>query len=201
MYKALLLLFLLSITGCTQRGEEKAGRPIELMFDINPELLGEIIRLDDKGIGFQPPKEWRSISDEVFAEAVSQIKQSVSRTDLFSLRPLYVFLHHDRNSTLIVSVITSDSTFSNPSELVESYRVELNGRLHDSDYKETDFLKDGIHFYQYLIQSDDIVNFKFLLQNRNRELFQLDYIVPRAVYAIESKAIESSIGSIHVFNN
>jgi hypothetical protein len=201
MYQALLLLILLSITGCTQSGEERVGRPIELIFDINPELLDEIIRLDDKGVGFQPPKEWRPLSDEVFGEAVSQIMQSVSETDLFSIRPLYVFLHHDHNSSLIVSVITSDSTFTSPSDFAKSYRLELSGRLYDNDYKETEFLKDGIHFYQYLIQSDDIVNFKFLFQNRTGELFQLDYIVPRAVYATESKAIESSIGSIHVFEN
>jgi len=197
----LFLLFLTLIVGCVSHKNDDSDRPDEMEFNIDPELLGSTVHLDEKGISFQPPREWTQLSDEIFDEAVRQLKQFQTDHEYFSIHPVNIFLHPRHGSTLIISEISADESFSDPSEMIERFHKKLEDRFEDQNVRETVFLKDGIYFHQYLIQSQDKVNFKLLFYNAAADLFQVDYVVPRSVYLSESRAIESSIGSIHIFTN
>lgn len=201
MYRMLFLLFLVVIVGCVSHKDDDSDRPDEMEFTVDPELLGDAIHLDEKGIGFRPPREWTQLSDEIFDEAVQQLKQAQTDHESFSIHPVNIFLHHRHGGTLIVSEISTAESFSDPSEMVDAFHKKLEDRFEGQDVRETVFLKDGINFHQYLIQSQDNVNFKFLFCNAADELFQVDYVIPRSVYFSESKAIESSIGSIHIITH
>lgn len=192
-----LLLVLTLIAGCTSQKNDDPDRPAELIFDVDSELLGEQVHLEDQGVRFNPPREWGHISGDVFDEAIQQLENNQLDHEPFSIQPIRMFLHPQNGSTLIVSEITTTKLLPGTGEIMKAFRTVLKERFNDTDVLETIFLKDEIQFHQYLVQSQDKVNFKFLFTNTADDLLQVDYIVPRSVYLSESKAIESSIGSIH----
>lgn len=193
-----ILIVLIVLFGCTSDRDEATKQPVEMHFDVDQELLGETIVSEENEISFQPPKQWELLAGDVFQEAIRQFTRMQSAGDTFSIQPAYIFLHHRHGSVMIISEITvNDDKITSP-DIVQAFRRDVNAGLDAARYQEAEFLKNGLLVYQYLIQDDDTVNFKFLFQNKNNALFQVDYIVPRSVYAAESKAVESSIGSIHV---
>jgi hypothetical protein len=62
--------------------------------------------------------------------------------------------------------------------------------------KKAVYMKDGIKITQFLIQKNNIVNFRLLFNNGDGKLLQFDYLAGIRDYSLEVKAIESSIGSI-----
>lgn len=196
---AVCLLTALLITGCTSQQDEGEEGPVQMQFDVNRELLGDSVRVAAGNIGFSPPKNWQPLPDNIFEEASRHITQFDAEDDNFSIIPVYIFLHQQNGSALVVSKIIPENGNTFTGEPIHTFRSHVSDRFESEEIQEADFLKEDIHIYQYIIQKEDTVNFKLLFQNRDNKIFQFDYVVPHAVYLSESKAIESSIGSIHLY--
>ena len=66
--------------------------------------------------------------------------------------------------------------------------------------QQAEYIKDGIHVAQFLVQAKGYVTFTLFFTSSSDGVLQFDYIVPRASYPEQAKAIESSIGSIQVLD-
>jgi|GEM_PF-1585537 len=200
MYRLLIILLVMLIAGCVSNNRNETGHVNEMVFNIDPELLGDTVYVKDKRFVFQPPSGWMQLPDEIFGEAVRQMTQAIPDDELFPTYPIHAFLRPEHGSAMIVSEISIADTIYDTSEALTQFQKRITDRFTEEELKTTDFMKDGIHFYQYLIQKEDIVNFKFVFANTADEMFQIDYIVPASVYLQESRAIESSIGTINLIN-
>lgn len=198
--KRLLFVLLFLLSGCGSDNDNASGRPDEMRFDVDQDLLGEVIVSNDSGLTFQPPKQWSRITGRLYDEAFDQLTRGQTDTNRFTVIPRYIFLNHHNGSAMILSEVEPGVEMPVADDIVTVFRAHLSEGFDDKDYTETEFLKDGTLYYQYLTQTDGMVNFKFLFLNSYDVLYQLDYVVPNAVYAAESKAIESSIGSIQINN-
>lgn len=200
MYRLVVFLLILVISGCVSNNKNETAEITEMVFNIDPELLGDTVYVKDKGFVFQHPETWTQIPDEIFGEAVRRLTRAIAEDELFPTYPIHAFLRPDNGSAMIVSEISITDTIYDTSEALTQFQKRITDRYTEEELKTTDFMKDGIHFYQYLIQKEDIVNFKFVFRNTADEMFQVDYIVPASVYLQESRAIESSIGTINLIN-
>jgi len=200
MYRLIIILLVILIAGCVSNNKNETAEITEMVFIIDQELLGDTVYVKDKGIVFQPPDAWMQLPDEIFGEAVRQMTRAIPEAELFPTYPIHAFLRPENGSAMIVSEISTADTVYNTSETLIQFHKRITDQFTEEEVKTTDFMKDRIHFYQYLIQKDDVVNFKFVFANTADEMFQIDYIVPSSVYLQESKAIESSIGTINLTN-
>lgn len=200
MYRLIIILLVMLIAGCVSNNRNEMDQVDEMVFNIDPELLGDTVYMKDKGIVFQPPETWTRIPDEIFGEALRQLTRVLPEDELFPTYPIHAFLRPENGSAMIVSEISAADTVYNTSEALIQFHKRITDQFTEEEVKTTDFMKDEIHFYQYLIQKDDVVNFKFVFANTADEMFQIDYIVPTSVYLQESRAIESSIGTINLIN-
>jgi hypothetical protein len=184
------------LLGCTGERERQDKVVAEMQFEVDQSLLGSRIATDIYGIQFHPPVDWDQVSPDVFTEAYRRLVPDEKVQHAFEIKPEYIFLNRHNGSSLIVSHVGITDPEMDRGHVLQEFTNTLADRPEGSAARQTDFMKDGIHMHQFLIQSDEIVNFKFLMFTKTDALFQLDYVVPRNVYPAEIKAIESSIGSI-----
>jgi hypothetical protein len=189
----LLAIFFFACSGERER-QEKAV--IEMQFEVDQALLGSRVAADTHGVQFHPPFGWDQVSPDVIDEAYRMTVPDEEVQNTFDIRPEYIFLNQQNGSSLIVSSVRISDPELDRERVLREFKNTLADRSDETSVRQTDFMKDGIHIHQFLIQSDEVVNFKFLMFTKTDALLQLDYVVPKNVYPAESKAIESSIGSI-----
>lgn len=189
IFSALILLLF-----CSRQEKETVQRNDELSFEVDTTKIEVATRLVDLGIQLNSPKGWKPIADRLFAE-LSEKTAAVNLSDsVFSCKPVAIFLNHQTNSLLFISSVPGlDDTSS-----LATYKNLIQEQL--APRKAGDFLKDQVHFSQFLIQNEQHVNFKLIFQNNKHHYIQFDYIIPIHSYVSELKAIEASIGSITVIN-
>jgi hypothetical protein len=64
---------------------------------------------------------------------------------------------------------------------------------------KSNFMLNGISVNQFLLQNNELVNFRLVCIDGLKNKFQIDYIMSRNAYLIQIKKVESSIGTIHTF--
>ena len=62
-------------------------------------------------------------------------------------------------------------------------------------------MKDAFRVYQLMVVSSNFVLIKLICDAPENPVFEVDYVVPRGVYEMELRSIESSIGSINLITN
>jgi hypothetical protein len=203
--KLVIVVSLLLVTSmCTYCGSdevsENTAKAPELQFNIDMAKLGAVYQQDDYGITLYPPKGWELVSAEVFQQLKEQISKNISVQEV-SFEPIDMFFNEENQSILsIAHIIDVNKQGITDQDLLKKYQEFLTSEINSSLLKKGEFLKDGIHFVQVLIQDGDRVIFKLLVQNVKNQLIEFDYIVLKSTYNSEVKAIESSIGTISFIN-
>lgn len=183
-----LLLSLLVLTGCR---EEEASGPPSMEFTVDPALLGDKVVLPEQDVQFQPPVSWRAVE----ASNRESLEQALPVSDSLAFRPLHIFLDETSGSVLSVAEFSFDEGLPFE-EQMKRYGDVLAQRFAGDSLRQTLFLKEGLPVAQFLVQPAGLVNFKLVFEAPYEGLIQFDYVVPRAQYPREVRAIESSIGSI-----
>ena len=192
--KFLIITLISFLLFCSKQNKTSSPEVTELAFEVDSTRL-ELTRHDQYlGIQFNSPKGWTLTPKTLFEAFSKQESSTFLEGSDFKISPISIFLNQEKKSILYISQMHGfqDSTS------VDKYK-DLIQRIF-SPNKVGDFFKDNILFTQYLIQDENRVNFKLLFFNSKNQLIQFDYIVPNNFYISELKAIESSIGSIHLIN-
>ncbi|MCI0495274.1 hypothetical protein L0Z72_09735 [candidate division KSB1 bacterium] len=193
-YKLLIFLAFIIMLFCAKQEKETVQREDELAFEVDTAKLELSTRLMDWGIELNSPKDWKPIDEKLFNQ-LSDKAATVNLSDsTFSCQPNAIFFNQNDKSTLFISAVSGVDDTSSFAQYKNLIQEKLAPR------KAGDFLKNQISFSQFLIQDELHVNFKLLFQNKRLQLIQFDYIIPIHSYVSELKAIESSIGSIHLIN-
>ena len=184
-----LALIVCSLIGCQKSEDERGPQP--MTFAVEADQLGEAVALEAQGVQFQPPTGWVPLG----VGQVDSVEQALPLDDSLAFRPLHVFLDEATGSVLSVATFKFDGGRSFE-EQMRGYSAVLADRFAGDSLRQTQFLKDDLHIAQFLVQPEGLVNFKLVFEAEPDGLLQFDYVVPRAQYPREVKAIESSIGSI-----
>lgn len=184
--------------GCSDRDESPGPGAKEVMFNVDSTRIQSAYQPDDYGFSLHPPEGWDRISGDLLENVRQSLQPYLDVADTFHIRPLQFFLHPDRRSLLVVSHISASDTSAASPELIDRYTEAVRTAFALNNIKEDRYTKTGISIIQYLLQKDDNVIFKILFTDSKERLIQLDYVVPRTAYPEESRAIESSIGTLGI---
>ncbi len=191
---SLILLFSVSLlAACSSEPRDDSRLGVEPMqFNVDPSQLGAPIEARDLGIVFQAPVAWTQLSEA----KIDSIGRVVAGNPL-GVEPKYMFSHASTDALLNVAAV-GRAEARTLGEQVARYSALLADQDSTATVRQDDYLKDDIRMAQFLVQTDDFITFTLFFASSRDGVIQFDYIVPRAMYPEQVKAIESSIGSIQV---
>ena len=187
---AIVLLFGMGLIAACSGGAESDLEPMH--FNVDSSQVGASVEASKLGIVFRPPAGWRPMP----AGDLEMATRDVAGNPL-GVQPQYMFTQPAIDALLMVATV-GRAEGQTLDEQVKRYNELLNAELSGAIVKEDKYLKDGIVVVQLLTQSEDFVTFTLFFEASTDGLLQFDYIVPRASYPGQVKAIESSIGSIQL---
>ncbi|NQT26607.1 hypothetical protein HQ585_14730 [candidate division KSB1 bacterium] len=192
-----LSLFII-LMACTQKEKQPALAEGEIFFNVDSTLIQTPFSVPEYGFQVSPPITWLATSPNMLKQIKESLESVVQPKGDFQINPLQFFLHPDHPSVLVVSYITDQNVEADIPALQERYITSIRTSLALYNLQENQYTKTGIPIIQYLLQKDGNIIFKILFEDSKNQLIQLDYVVPQSVFPEESKAIESSIGTISI---
>ncbi len=173
--------------------KDRNDQPEEMTFQINQSLLGKKYSDSELGFSFSPPSGCKQMPKNMVQQVKGKIQKSLVSPDSLVLEPNQFFMNEDERFFCLLTVhptlTLSDSSISFYHQVIENSAEQ--SEVQHSTYKYKNFL-----IYQSLIISEQMINFKLLIPQANHKSFQIDYIVPKSIYAKKIEVIESSIGSL-----
>jgi len=163
----------------------------ELEFRVDSTLLGEAVVL--AGIGFCPPVAWGEADSTLMSAVRAGLERQAAGNPLPTLER--AFLHEQTGAVLVV---TSFAAAGDPPGRFPAWARSFVEEYRAASPKvpvEEDWLKiGGIPAVQLYAADSARVLFKYLLGGDR--VIGLDYSVPRAAWAEEMRAVESSVGTV-----
>ena len=188
-FSYLIVLFSILFFGCAKT-KEASDTNDDLLFDINYALLGESFYDTTLGMKMKIPLGWKKISmlnDEVLAAKFKHLRlDSLGST---------MYIDTAQHASILISIMNAMTAkdlqriYNNPDStynLVKKWDTVIKSELSIN----------GIHTYQFLLQSQNLINFKLIFTGKTKQKFQVDYFIERSKYLGLVKKIESSIGTI-----
>jgi hypothetical protein len=177
--------------GCTKNSQDNALT--EMLFQVNPDLISHKVEFNSLGFSLHPPADWQPVPDSTFEKFKSRIGQSNLNAPI-QIRPVAFFLNPETQNLFSVSQINAsgDMHFNQIADLIEKRITFDQGGRKMNRHR---FLKEDFIIEQFFIQDLLYVVVKLLFETP-QGFVQLDYTCRKTEYEKESKAIESSIGTI-----
>jgi len=193
IFLIVLSFMILVIIGCGNVEKNRNDQPEEMAFQINKALLGEKYSDSELGFSFSPPSGCEQMPKNMVQQVKGEIQKSLVSPDSLVLQPKQFFMNEEEGFfcllTALPSLVLSDSSIRLFQQVIENSAEQ--GEVQHSNYKYNEFV-----IFQSLIISKEIINFKIMIPQAEHKSFQIDYIVPKSIYANKIEVIESSIGSL-----
>ncbi len=192
----LLLCGLLSgaFIACDAPNSQKRAEET-LVFNVDATLLEPAITDTTLNITMAAPKEWKKIDDALLAKVIEQVAPHLRQE--FELAPRWIFMNVRSRAMCIVSQVNGVEIAPDDT-LLETQESAYRDAFPEATVERATFRKDAFRIHQLMVSAPDFVLIKLICDAPETLIFEVDYVVPKAVYAAELRAIESSLGSIHV---
>jgi hypothetical protein len=193
IFKNILSILMLVIICCGNVENKGNDQPEEMTFQVNQSLLGEKYSDSELGLSFSPPSGCKLMPENMVQQVKTKIIKNLVSPDSLALEPKQFFLNEDEQFfcllTALPKMALSDSSIKFYAQVIKN--SSEGSEVQHSTYKYNKFL-----IYQSLIINEEKINFKLLIPQAERKSFQIDYILPKSIYANKIEVIESSIGSL-----
>lgn len=166
-----------------------------LVFNVNQTLLEPAITDTTLNITMAAPKAWEKMDDALLAKVMEQVAPHLRQG--LELAPRWIFMNARSRAMCIVSQVNGVEIAPDDT-LLETQENAYRDAFPEAAVRRATFRKDAFRVYQLMVSASDVVLIKLICDAPETLIFEVDYVVPKAVYAAELRAIESSIGSIHV---
>lgn len=178
--------------GCDSPNFPKRGHE-PLVFNVDEALLEPPITDQTLKIAIAAPKEWKTIDESLLSRVVDSL--DTPPTEGFQIVPRWIFVNEDSLAMCVVSRVDGAEIPPN-APLLKTLETAYRSQFPKATVEQTIFMKDAFRVHQLMVVASDFVLIKLICNAPESEVFEVDYRVPRDVYATELRAIESSIGSI-----
>jgi len=189
----ILSILVLMIFSCGNMDKKGNDLPEEMTFQINQSLLAEKYSDNHLGFSFSPPSVCVQMPKNMVQQVKGGIQNNLVSPDSLVLEPKQFFLNKNEQFFCLLTALpmlaVNDSSIKFYHQVIE--KSAAGSEIQHSTYKYNKFL-----IYQSLIISEETINFKLLIPQPEYKSFQIDYIIPKSIYANKIEVIESSIGSL-----
>lgn len=188
-----IILWVLFIFACSRPSEDKVVQ--EMLFEVNPDLLGEQVVFDSLGISLYPPIGWNAVTGEMFRQVKAHLLDRTDPDVIVQIIPAGLFLKPSNQSMLNVSEVLTQQNMELSAIIDYLYKMTTldQGKQQIQRHR---FFKDNIFMEQLMIQDQLRVDLKLVFKNNAGRFIEVDYTTMKSDYNNESKAIESSLGMV-----
>ncbi|MFP4377312.1 MAG: hypothetical protein ACLFP4_09725 [Spirochaetales bacterium] len=193
-----IALVLLSCNA-SERSASPDERAEDVVFSVDPSLVGDPYHSEEIGLRVRPPAEWTRLPAEQ-RDAVGQSLLDRQLESDFRLGLQDAFVDPESLSFFTVSLVQDAD---GPLERAEAYVEALAAQVDEEDDEVASFAAfrvDGVEINQFRFLRAERVNFTLVLVGSKDRVGQLDYSIPLQAYEAEGVKLESSIGSIQLAN-
>jgi hypothetical protein len=192
--------FLLTVSACKQKQNDSNSTFTKAEFNIDSNLLSDQTYKDSTlNISISVPLNWGEADKSTKELIHKQLK--VINVDSLSIKEFFIDSLSGSLMT-IIDISTLDSSFIN--SLKYKYDSMLNSKLQWQHIQFSEFIIKHWHVQQYVLQNERAVMFKLLFIDSEipefNQPFEIDYILANNTFQKNIKSVESSIGSIQLFN-
>ena len=192
-FAAITSLGLLLLAGCgvrpvTEPAEESEQRYEELRFEVNEQLLQEVVVVRELGVSYRPPAGWQEIVGEQLDLFRVQVYPLLYDEEHFDLLRLH--LDPGSGSMYVLTALGEDA---------EAGAAAARERHEEAGYdlSHTEFRKERFVVRQLLFQAGNTVVFRMFFSAPTLEQdFEASFLIPLGSYEDVARVIESAIGAI-----
>jgi hypothetical protein len=162
-------------------------RELEAEFNVNIALLSDSAFVSKTGFNIYPPLNWlktESYNSELDRKIMYRLDNKL----------LSIYKSDTTNCALIISELP-ETNFDLIKGLLKSNSFSHKDSIW-TNIQSTIFRYKSYEIVQIVSQNSEVINFK-LFAHRLKELYELDYIIPRNEIKKRIQSVESSIGSIN----
>ncbi len=170
----------------------------EMTFAVDEGLLGDAFRDVSGDFAIRAPAGWTALPDSVLEEAMRIAEQRVEMNPRHLPRMLAMFRHPRHGATLTVSRYRSELSQAERDSLIKFQGDGLYATFPEVNVQSTRFVYQGSQVRQFMVSDPRAVVIKLLVDRLPLPMYQLDYVIPQAVYEKNLNSVESSIGSMRV---
>lgn len=193
MYKGLLVSVCILFLSLACSKQESSDNRDQMFFNVDTSLIQKEVAFSDIGIKIAAPKSW-ILLDSTKIPKINARSENAPPISVDSMVARAIYLDTLTKSLMVVSKIITPKKFE---MLVRKYDTVM-GKYYDSfTSQKASFKKGNMSITQYLLQNQQIVNFRFLGHTPSKSIFQIDFVIPKKIYSEEiAKAVESSLGTL-----
>ena len=160
----------------------------EMEFNVDTSIVDNPQRDTSLNIIYAVPATWQTISGA--EDALKQVQTGGARVSKMLKNP---------SGTVVFSLVDvrqiPDSVFDN---MNKNYKSVLNPSGAWNSVERAEFITKEFQVNQFVMSKHGQTFFKMLFGDRKRPLFQVDYsVMIDSAYALNTKTLESIIGSLH----
>ena len=187
IFLVLIFLFL----SCSKKSPE-TYKP--LLFNVDSLFLDSQYFDDEFHFAFNPPKDWKPVSEELFKKIQNNIFLNSDST-IFKIMPKKIFMDSQKAAFCIISKFEN---VASSESLKNKYINLLKEKFQKDKISLAKFEYHTFKFDQLLIMNKERIIIKLIITMENNKMLILDYIIPAELYQENLRAIESSIGSLNL---
>ena len=182
------LFFLINMISCNNTQNKTTSESQNLSFNIDYNLLQPTPLKNDQGFSIYVPIGW----SEIDSTNMNQLRKALeSKENIIQLELIGAYQSKDL-ATCIVSKV--DSKEVNFKYIPENYIDLLKSQFFTENINTADIIINNLDVRQFLITNVTHTSFKLFIKGISN--YQVDYIIPKEIYAAELGKVESSIGTI-----
>ena len=186
-----------SLVGCDPPNSQKHTYET-LVFNVDQTYLEPAITDTTLKIKLSAPKDWKAIDDTMLVEVIDKLDDKL--TQGLQMVPRWVFVNEGSQAMCVVSRL--GGVKGPPDEtLLQTLETAYRTQFPKATVQRAIFMKGTFRVHQLMVRTSDFVLVKLVCNAPENPVFEVDYVVPRDVYEMELRAIESSIGSINLITN
>ena len=169
-----------------------------LVFKVDETLLEPPVMDATLRIEIAAPKNWKKIDDSMLAQVVNKLDIQPTPQDL-QITSRWIFLNETSRAMCLVSRLNGVEIAPDET-LLKNLKTAYRNQFPKATVQGTVFMKNAFRIHQLMVIATDFVHIKLICDEPETLVFEVDYRVPRDVYQMELRAIESSIGSINLIH-
>jgi len=185
--------------GASDQAVEPTVQPDDVVFSVDPALIGDVYENRAIGLRVRPPAQWTRLEEQQ-RDAVGQSLTDRQMESDVRLALQDAFVHPTSLSFFAVSLVQDAN---GPLTEIDEYVEQLAEQVAQEDNEVASyapFSVGGVPVHQFRFLREERINFTLILSGSTGRVAQLDYSIPLQAYEEEGTKLESSIGSIQLLD-
>ncbi len=192
--------FALTASCSEERQHSGLHRAPVMQFEVDPTLLGPVVRDSTLRISFQPPLAFVPVDSVEHREIRDQIRQGRHGGDPLANDPVQLFEIPGTPARIKIGRFLEPPVGGMDNEWIERCREIMEQQVAPAEVLQDVFrIGETVLAVQFLVQSPQMILFRIICQGPGPEPVLIDYLLPRDLYELEVRAVESSIGTVEMF--